>query len=349
MTVGPHDPGAATEDLPRRALQRAFALGAWRRVEPLAGGKSQHHLVDTDRGRFVLRRSYRAKEADGIRFEHELVAHLRAGGFPAPELVPTVTGDACAEIDGRLWRVSVFVPGRAADGGNPAHVDAVAGALARYHDLVESFVPSVPAPDVALVPAALRERIDAVVALRAAGPPDGTPPALVASIAGTLAEADAAAARLGELYATLARLVVHAGCRRGSTLFDGDRLVCVLDFDSAHLEVRALDVAVAVFDFAKVYGDPAGADYKVHVDPSVAARFLDAYSASATRPLGAEEHEAVRLLIVAKRLKRALGRYRRLFEAEPLSANDLRKIALELDRVRSLESRWAGLPAGGPS
>lgn len=332
-----------TDDLPVQELRRAFDLGAWEQAERLVGGKSEHHLVATDRGRFVLRRSYRAKEADGIRFEHQLVAHLRAQGFPAPEFVPTMTGDACAEIDGRLWRASVFVPGEPADGRNPRHVDAVAGALARYHELVESFAPSVPPPPVPLVGDALRQRHDAVAALEAAGAPGGTPPELLVALAAALADARATADRLDRLYAGLALTTVHAGCRRGSTLFEGDRLACVLDFDSAHADVRALDVAVAVFDFAKVYGDPDSSEYKVHVDTSVAARFLSSYSAAAARALGPDEIEAVRLLIVAKRLKRALGRYRRLFHAEPLSPNDLRKIALELDRVRSLRSRWGDL------
>ena len=94
---------------------------------------------------------------------------------------------------------------------------------------------------------------------------------------------------------------------------------------------------MGVHDFAKVYGDPASADYKVHLDPGIAARFVGAYHA--VSPLEVGEVEAVPHLLMAKRLKRALGRYARLLAGEPLSVNDHRKIALELARVRSLTER----------
>ena len=46
-----------------------------------------------------------------MRFEHELVAHLRDSSFSAPVVVPTVGGDTCATVDGDLYSVYVFVDG----------------------------------------------------------------------------------------------------------------------------------------------------------------------------------------------------------------------------------------------
>ncbi len=327
--------------LPLAALRGAFDVGDWREVQPLPAGKSQHYLLTTTLGRFVLRRSYRSKTFDEVRFEHELVAHLRARGFPGPEFVPTVEGEPCAPVDGRLWRMALFVAGRPASAEIPGHVEAVAEALARYHQLVADFSAGVPAPDAPLVPAALAERLGAVPTEERflAALPEG----LAAPLRFALAEGKAVHRRLEELYRILPLTTIHAGCRRGSALFDGGRLLVVLDFDSAHHEARALDVAVAVHDFAKVYGDPASPDYKVHLDPAVAARFVGAYQA--VSPLAPEELEAVPLLLVAKRLKRALGRYTRLLAGEALSGNDLRKIALELARVRSLAHDGGLAPA----
>lgn len=321
------------DELPLDALRAAFDVGEWRRVEPLPAGKSQHWVLTTATGRFVLRRSYRAKTPDAVRFEHELVAHLRAGGFPAPEFVPTTAGEPCAAIDGRLWRMAVFVPGAAASGEDPTHTVAVGEALARYHRLVQGFTASVPAPEVPVVPAALAERLAAVRAAERAAA-TGVPDGLADSLAFALSEGEAVRRRLDELYEVLPITTIHAGCRRGSALFDGKRLRVILDFDSAHHEARALDVAVGVFDFAKIYGDPGSPDYKVHLDPAVAARFMGAYQH--VTPLLPAEVEAIPLLLIAKRLKRALGRYVRLLGGDSLSDNDLRKIALELARVRSL-------------
>ena len=318
--------------LPREALERAFPVGGWLEVEALPLGKSQHWRLTTSEGRFVLRRSYRSKTPEAVRFEHELVAHLRGQGFPAPEYVPAVDGEPCARIDGRLWRLARFVPGQPASDAVPGQAEAVAAALARYHQLVEGFSASVPNPETALIPGALAERLAAV-------PTEerflaNVPGDLAAPLRFALAEARAVHRRLEDLYRSLPLTTIHAGCRRGSALFDGGRLLVVLDFDSARTEARALDVAIAVHDFAKVYGDPASPDYKVHLDRTVASRFVDAYQA--VSPLSAAELEAVPALLVAKRLKRALGRYARLLAGEPLSDNDLRKIELELARVRSL-------------
>jgi homoserine kinase type II len=285
----------------------------------------------------VVRRSYRAKEADGVRFEHELVDHLRANGFPGPEFVATVDGEPYAEVDDRLWRVSVFVEGRPADAAVPGDIEAVAGALARYHRVAEGFEARVPVPAAQLVVDGLAERVAATEALF-----DGTAgqlndPGLGGSLEQALEDAREVLGRLRGFYATTPLQLIHGGCRRGSALFRGDALAVVIDFDSAHHEVRALDVAVGVHDFAKVYGDPASADYKVHLAPEVAARFVAAYHACS--PLTPSEVQAVPALLMAKRLKRALGRYARILAGEALSVNDHKKIALELARVRSLTER----------
>ncbi|MGH9001282.1 MAG: phosphotransferase enzyme family protein [Acidimicrobiia bacterium] len=329
-------------DVPEAQLQRRFDLGAWEGMHRIAGGKSAHHILTTDRGRFVLRRSYRAKEECAVAFEHELVAHLRRGGFPGPEFVPTVDGRPCAVIDGRLWRVSVLVEADPADGTNPAHVEAAGASLGRYHRLVETFRPAGRVPEAAFLPDALAERLAAVRTLvdDPVLSPGDRGYELLGALRGAVDEGAGAAARLGHLYDRMPMTLIHAGCRRGSVLFRGDRLAVVLDFDSSRYEAKAYDVAVAVHDFAKIYGDPGSDDFKVHLDPGVAGAFVSAYESEGGR-LSSEELEAVPLLLVAKRLKRALGRYGRLLAGEPLSDNDLRKINLELARVRSL-----GAPGG---
>lgn len=318
-------------------LGEHFDLGRWQSAKVLAAGKSQHYILTTDRGRFVLRRSYRTKEADGVRFEHELVEHLRANGFPGPEFVTTTGGEPYATLDGRLWRVSVFVEGRPADATRPGDTEAVAGALARYHRLADGFKASVPTPTAELVVDALAARVESTMALFDSPSRPAQDHDILASLERALEDADAVLGCLRALYARAPQQLIHGGCRRGSTLFRGDELAVVIDFDSAHPEVRCLDLAVGVHDFAKVYGDPSSTDYKVHLDPDVAARFVGAYHAGS--PLDAGEVEAIPRLLMAKRLKRALGRYARLLSGETLSDNDHRKIALELARVRSLVER----------
>jgi homoserine kinase type II len=304
-------------------------------VRPLPLGKSRHHVVVTDRGTYVLRCSYRSKTVDQIEFEHELIAYLRAHGFPAPRVAETVDGTTHVAVDGRLYRLTAFVRGSACD-ARSRNLEEVARTLAHYHDLAATFDPVAPTPDQARLNASLRERLATVRNLRAArfGPTDGEIEPLLEALPEALEHAEAAVAALDDLYPRLPELVIHAGCRRASALCKGDALAAMLDFDSARLEARVVDLAVALHDFAKVYGEPSSAAYKVPLDLNVVARFLAGYQDVAR--LLPVELEALPALLIAKRLKRAFGRYERLLAGEPLSPGDTRKIALELGRVRWL-------------
>ena len=102
---------ATRDNFPVGALEVAYDLGPWESIEMLTGGKSDHYRLIAGTGEYAIRRSHRSKTSADMRFEHELVAHLRDSGFPAPVVVPTVSGDTCAALDGDLYSVSVFVDG----------------------------------------------------------------------------------------------------------------------------------------------------------------------------------------------------------------------------------------------
>jgi homoserine kinase type II len=117
---------------------------------------------------------------------------------------------------------------------------------------------------------------------------------------------------LDRLYPELPLLIIHGGCRRGSALFSGDRLITMLDFDSARYEARVVDLAIALHDFAKVFGERGSPDFKVALDLEVVAGFLGAYlQANALEPA---EIEALPALLAARPLKRAIGKYRSMIE-----------------------------------
>ena len=129
------------DDLPVSALADAYDLGPWESIEMLPGGKSDHYRFIAGSGEYAIRRSHRSKTSADMRFEHELVAHLRNSGFPAPVVVPTVSGDTCAAVVGDLYSVSVFVDGSGYEAGNAEHLRESARALAEYHRISASFRP----------------------------------------------------------------------------------------------------------------------------------------------------------------------------------------------------------------
>ena len=132
---------ATRDDFPVSALADAYELGPWESIKRLPGGKSEHYRLVAGSGEYAIRRSHRSKTPADMRFEHELVAHLRDCGFPAPVVVPTVSGDTCAAVDGDLYTVSVFVDGSYYEAGNAEHLSESARALAEYHRISASFRP----------------------------------------------------------------------------------------------------------------------------------------------------------------------------------------------------------------
>lgn len=328
-----------------------YDVGAWESLHRLPKGKSRSYLLTTGRGDYVLRCSHRAKTAQSMRFEHELTAFLSRNGFPAPQAVATRGGDTHAGHDGQLYCLWRFVDGSPFQTGNARQLREAARAHARYHQLVASFEPSCPAPTDISLQEELRDALiqmpslDAISDRLLARGEEPTQLSEYLELAPYMLErAELALAALDRLYAAVPLTTIHGGCRRGSVLFEGDRLVAMLDFDSARLEVRALDLAIAVHDYAKVYSDADSPDHKVPLDVAVAAGFLQAYQEA--NPLRSEELEALPALLAARRLKRFLRKCRKWFDGvRDFSEGDARKLHRETARVRWLNEHEEELEA----
>ena len=347
----------ARENIPVDILMEAYDFGPWQSVDLLPAGKSQHFRIATDGGEYILRRSYSSRTPREVRFEHALVTYLRAYGFPAPVFVPGVSGDTPVTVNGDLYSASVFVKGSPYQAGNVEHLREAARALATYHRIVASFGISPPRLREPFLSETLRERLAAMPSPEIisdfsarCGDRDPRIPDLLASLPYVLGRGEAVLDRLDRLYPDLPKLVIHGGCRRGSTLFEGDRLVAMLDFDSARLDARVLDLAIALHDFGKVWGDPGSPDFKVPLDLRIVSEFLDAYRE--INRLEEAEIEALPTMLAARPLKRALGKYRSMIEDLQISHGHVRKAAQEVARVRWLEARQQELQAmlvvGGP-
>ncbi len=305
----------AGQELPLAELAGLWPFGGWTSVSLVPGGKNEHFRVAAADGIHYLRRSYRSKPLDELVGQLRLMRLLRDRGFPAPEVVPAWTGVDYVQLAGRLWIATRAVEGSAFDDGSAAHVRALGRTLARYHRVVAD------QPVVVADSAVLAE-------LRSRGNEQGVDPVLRTRTARVVEQ-------LTVLLPDLPRVVVHGGARRGSLVFAGDKVVGVLDFDSAHPDVRVLDLAVAAHDVGKVYTRSGDDDHKVALNLDRVTELLVAYSRET--PVTAAEVEALPLLLEAKRLKRGLGRRIRLRDGEILSDNDHVKIRLEDDRIRWLD------------
>ncbi|MCA9292941.1 MAG: phosphotransferase [Phycisphaerales bacterium] len=238
-----------------------YELGVIRSIGRLRRGsvKTPKLLITTDRGQFVLKRRS-ADQADPlrVRFAHAVQTRLASSGFPLPPLVPTraVASDASRSlfvIKGRSYELFRFSSGQGYDKSTMQTFAAGQG-LAMFHNvtspLASAHEPSsrgLPASyhDNEMIPSVLRE-----LAMRMTNGAD----------ANFLAEMyEAAASRVNNAgFDRWPVQVIHGDWHPGNAIFHGDRLVAVIDYDTARLGRRALDIASAAVQFSIeiIPGDP---------------------------------------------------------------------------------------------
>jgi homoserine kinase type II len=223
------------------ALLARFGLAAPRALAPLPGGAvNSNYRVEIPTGPLFLRINEGKSDAE-VAFEHRLIAHLVARGFPTPRGLPATDGAPFVRLPGARAgaQVSVFAwsPGRILPRGEVTadHARQVGDALARLHRAgvgLDGLPPG-------------RYGLDAVVARL--GPLAAVADAEVAGLVPELRGEAAwvAAQRRPGLPAG----VIHQDLFRDNVLFDGDDLVAVLDLEQACGGRLVYDLMVAVLDW----------------------------------------------------------------------------------------------------
>lgn len=221
-----------------------FDLGVIDAVKEFRRGssKSPKVLISAAGGRYLLKR--RAPSREGLArvgYCHAIQVHLSQRRFPLPKLMPTRTGNTMLQLGDRIYELFEYVPGNSYDGSLDATGDA-GRLLAFFHRLLASFQSdhrpttasyhNVRSLDDRL--AAVRDRIG--------------DPGLAARLQEAYADAAARVERLG--IAGWPTQIVHADWHPGNMLFRGSRVVAVIDYDTARLCPRIIDIANGALQFS---------------------------------------------------------------------------------------------------
>lgn len=193
---------------------------------------------------------------DQTAFSAGLMQHLEARGLPVPELAADQSGRVIHNIAGKRALLSCKVAGAHPAAVSVAHCAAVGDFLGLMHEAGEDFARQ------------LRNAHDLTWAR-----------ATAARLSTALPDDDAELINRQLMHqqhwragaSLLPRGPIHADLFRDNTLFAGEQLCAVIDFQSACTDWLLLDVAVAVNDWATVGTG--------QIDESRALSLLNAYQA----------------------------------------------------------------------
>jgi len=216
--------------LRRRGIQN---LEEFQGIE--AGSVNSNFRVVAGRERYFLR-LYEEQELGGARADAALTDELRRRGVPTPATLPAAGTSSVEVLASRPAVLLEWAPGAPScqRAVSEARARAVGEALARVHRAGEGLTAS---PG-RFTPDALRRRLDAIDSSRLA---EQAPP-LRAALDQVVASRVATPTGL-----------IHGDLFRDNVLWEGERLVALLDFESASIGSYAFDLAVTLL--AWCFGD----------------------------------------------------------------------------------------------
>jgi Ser/Thr protein kinase RdoA (MazF antagonist) len=225
-----------------------YALGEFITAQRIEQGfVNENWAVTTDRGRFFLKHRHpNLRQPNVIRAQHHIMGRLRQAGFPAPKVFPTTQGDSLVTLAEELYEIHEFVAGEPYDHDRPAHLAEAAYTLGRYHARVQGLAPQALCGLGDLYSPLLLET--ALTNLIGAWQLDQDP-----SLAPVVRRLRTHATNLARRFAghgALPHLVIHGDYYAGNLLFNGDRIVSVVDFDKTQWQPRIVELCEALIYFA---------------------------------------------------------------------------------------------------
>lgn len=346
---GPEQHGAArdrflTEEL--AIVMSHYDVGPIQAIQEFRRGsrRSPKLIISSLKGVFVLKR--RAPGRDDlarVMLGHGVQRHLVHRGFPVPRLIETVDGNqTLLRHGGRIYELFEFIPGTRYDASLPATAEA-GRALALFHKLVADhraqdshFAPGYHAA------AGMREQLGHIAAR---GNGAGDLKSLCAALGDLYQKASAKAASTG--LARWPTQIVHGDWHPGNTLFRGQKVVAVIDFDSIRPEPRALDVANGALQFSITMSGGDLAAWPDHLDESRYKRFCRGYDSVEGCILSTAELQAMPWLMAEALIVEAVAPIAATGSFAGFPGEDfLRMIRRKVEWLSREAPRLVGLVAG---
>ena len=293
-----------------------YAIGTPLGLEVVPGGfgNSNFKLKTTD-GTFLLKICDEKHPAE-LHMQIALLAHLRQHAYPTAYPILQRDGEALHVTENYCVMLYPFLPG-ATPSPSQRTAAQIGEALAQLHCIPPiAGLPRFPMGISQIVP--FLEEVQ--------GNPQFATHPFVAWLTSQLEW------MMPQLTAVLPTGLLHGDLFLDNTLFDGDRMVAILDFEEGCHDTLLIDVAMAI----------VGCCYTAQHQLNLAAaqRFLDAYNAS--RPLTASEWDSLDCFVHYAALCIAFWRFRQFNIRRPdaLRANTYQEMITRSAEWQAAPSPW---------
>jgi homoserine kinase type II len=245
---------------------------------PRGSRKAPKLLIVSEQGKFLMKRRARGKDDPfKVAFCHALQLYLASKQFPLPHLIGTrKDNNSMLQWRNGVYELFEYIPGQ----GYPQTLESTFDSgrvLALYHKLLEGFKAEWQPPTGSYHAApAVEQGLRAITTQL---------PAQLSSDSETLpllnflldsynkAARDVQSAGID----TWPKQIVHADWHPGNMLFRENHVVAVIDYDSARLLPRVIDIANGALQFSILGGDEDVSKWPDYLDESRFKRFLRGY------------------------------------------------------------------------
>lgn len=307
----------------------AFDLSPAKRIAPAGGTASPKWIIDTARGRWVLRvRPAEFARREFVEFDHAALSRLAAAGLPVPRPLPRPDGSTWLCRDGLVYEMLSWVEGEPFVEGDEEAIEDLGRTLARFHQVPHGDLPpgkrGRPRED---HPDLMAPYLDQLRDLART-----TEERRVLDRIGM--ELDTVRRELDDgLLPKLPVALIHGDAHPGNIRFRGSRVAAIYDFDYLSVQSRTRDVIDGLMFFATRRRSP--------MDPNDIRSMTQAFTFDPARsvillrgyqqvfPLSEDERRAMPLLIRSRWVQMRL--------------RGARKVAVE-DKVHFAIDHFAEVP-----
>jgi homoserine kinase type II len=245
---------------------------------PRGSRKAPKMLIVSEQGKFLLKRRARGKDDPfKVAFCHAIQLHLAAKQYPLPHLIGTrKENNSMLQWRSGVYELFEYIPGQ----NYPQTLEATFDSgrvLGLFHKLLENFKSDWQPPlgSYHMTPAVetgLRTLPDI---LRRAGMTSEAAEKMIDFLLRSYRHGAETVENLG--MDRWPRQIVHADWHPGNMLYRDNHVVAVIDYDSARLLPRVIDIANGALQFSIIGGDEDVKKWPEYLDETRFKRFLRGY------------------------------------------------------------------------